>query len=178
MDYYAVVNSRCSIRKYRSDQIEQEKVIRVLDAARRAPSWKNQQCWRFLVVADAAKRQALSETLRQGNPATKAFLQAPLVVALCAKPDDSGNVNGREYYMLDAGLALENLTLAATNEGLATCIVGAFNEDLVRTALGVPPDFRVVALTPLGYPEEQPNPRPRKSLEEIAFWEQWGQPIA
>lgn len=176
MEFIDVVKNRRSIRAYKPDPIEPEKIAFILEAARQAPSWKNLQCWRFMVVASEARRQAIAGVFPASNPGTKALLEAPVIVVLCADPKESEVWENKDFYMLDAGLAMEHLLLAATDQGLATCWQGLFDEEKMRQALGVPEGIRVVALTPLGYPGQERNPRPRKSVEEIAFGDTWGEP--
>lgn len=176
MEFIDIVNKRRSIRAYKSDPVEAEKVSFVLDAARKAPSWENMQCWRFMVIYSEEKRRTITSAYLTSNPGVKALLQAPMIIVLCANPDQSGYWEGKDFYMLDAGLAMEHLVLAATDQGLATCWQGAFNEEIVRKVLGIPDGIKVIALTPLGYPDQERNPRPRKGMEEIAFYETWGEP--
>ncbi|NLA05172.1 MAG: nitroreductase, partial [Firmicutes bacterium] len=94
---------------------------------------------------------------------------------LCADPEASGRPDGKDYYLLDAGLAMQQLMLAAHAEGLGTCWVAWFDESAAREACKVPAPYRVVAFTPLGVPARRPSPRPRKELGEIVFTEEWGQ---
>lgn len=167
------VRQRRSIRKYRPDAVEPEKLQQVLEAARLAPSWGNWQCVYWVVVTQQELRAQLSE-LSQGvppytvaNPARKALAAAPVTLVACADPARSGRWNGMEYYLVDAGIALAHVTLQATELGLGTCIIGAFEEDKIKELLGIPREHRVVAMTPLGYPEKIPGPRPRKDLAEL-----------
>ena len=177
MDLYQAMEGRRSIRKYKPDPVSGEIVVKLLDAARIAPSWKNLQCWKFIVVRDPEKKKQLAESLPEGNPARRAVgQQAPVVIILCADPLKSGDNDSKPYYMLDAGLAMQQLMLAAYAEGLGTCWVGWFDEAKVRAACRVPPEHRIVALTPLGVPEHQSSPRPRKELSEIVYAEEWGRP--
>ncbi len=177
MDLYQVLQGRRSIRKYKPDPVPAETLAKILDAARIAPSWKNLQCWKFIVVQDPARKERLAESLPPTNPALKAIReQAPVVIALCADPEQSGVQDGKEYYLLDAGLAMQQLMLAAYAEGLGTCWVCLFDEAKAKAVLQVPDRYRVVGLTPLGVPERQPSPRPRLELKEIVFAEVWGRP--
>lgn len=175
MEFKEVISKRRSIRAYKSDPVEHEKLAYVLEAARQAPSWKNLQCWRFMVVSSEAQRTAVMSAYSPTNPGLKALQQAPVIIVLCASPAESENWQDKDFYMLDAGLAMEHLVLAATDQGLATCWQALFDEARLREVLGVPGEFRVVALTPLGYPDQERNPRPRKALAEIAFAETWGE---
>jgi len=94
--------------------------------------------------------------------------QAPTIIVCCADPLASGIKWDQEYYLVDVGISMEHLVLAATDLGLGTCWVGAFNEKALKKALNVPRHIRVVALTPLGYPDEEPKPKIRKSIDEIS----------
>lgn len=174
MNLFDVFRDRRSIRKYTGQPVEEEKLAQVLDAARLAPSWKNRQCWRFLVLTDPARKEAILSSFPEENPGRKALIQAPVVIVVCADPAESGVEDGKDYYMADAAIAFEHLCLAAHGVGLGTCWLGWFAEKTLKWALGIPAGLRVVGVTPLGYPAQEPKPRPRKSLNEIAYREEWG----
>ena len=174
MNFLELVQTRRSLRTYLDKPVEQEKLEYVLEAARLAPSWKNMQCWRFIVVEDAAERAALAKCMGENNPGHKALTGAPIVIVLCALPKESEVWEGKDNMMLDAGLAMEHLILAATEQGLGTCWQGLFTEEKVREALNIPNDVRVVAMTPLGYAAEERRPRPRKGIAEIVYRGKWG----
>ncbi len=100
--------------------------------------------------------------------------QAPIIIVGCADPTKSGDKEGKKYYLLDMGISIEHLMLAAAEQGLGTCwIGGGFDETIVKEALGIPQEIRVVALTPLGYPDEVTEPRSRKTIEEITSRNHW-----
>jgi nitroreductase len=168
MDLMELVRRRRSIRKYRPDPVPEAKIDYVLEAARLAPSWANGQCWTFVVITDPRAKHDLAEA---GNEWVE---QAPAVIVACANPKQSGNKGDQPYYMLDIGIALEHLVLAALEQGLGTCWIGWFDEQKARKALGAPPEVRVVAFTPLGYPAEEPEARPRKTLGEMVRRDRWG----
>lgn len=174
MDVFQAIHDRRSIRKYQDIPVEWEKVSQVLDAARLAPSWKNTQCWRFLVVSAADKRMALHDAFPEENPGKRAIAQAPLAVVVCADPGESGVENGIEYYVADTAIAFEHICLAAHGVGLGTCWMGWYDEAAVKEALGIPEGIRVVGVTPLGYPDQEPKQRPRKELADIAYHNDWG----
>jgi len=184
MEVLEAIASRRSIRKFREQPVEPEKLRAVLEAARQAPSWSNLQCWRFVVVQDPAVRATLSDLSFvesffaaygfSKNPAQKSIAQAPVVIVACADPAKSGSMADQSYYLVDLGIATENLMLAAHGVGLGTVFVGVFDEEKVRHLLGIPADIRIVGLFPLGYPlEEKKAGPPRKPLEEIVFHEKW-----
>jgi nitroreductase len=185
MDIFEAIKTRRSIRKYQDRPVEEEKLKALLESIQMAPSWANMQCWRLVVVKDKAKKEKMSELsymesyyatkAHKSNPAKKALAGAPVVIVLCADPAESGSVRGQSYYLTDAGLAAENLMLAARGMGLGTVFVGIFDEDEVRTLLNIPSTIRIVGLFPLGYPvEEKKEGPPRKSLQDFCFYEQWG----
>jgi len=168
MEFMEVVRQRRSVRKYKPDPIPQAKIDYVLEAARLAPSWANGQCWVFIVVTDPKVKHELAEA---GNEWIES---APVIITACAEPKQSGAKGDQGYYLLDIGIAMEHLVLAATDQGLGTCWIGWFDEKKARKALGAPEGMRVVATTPLGYPDETPEPRPRKTLSEIVRKDRWG----
>lgn len=175
MNFLEITQTRRSLRTYLPTPVEQEKLEYILECARLSPSWKNLQCWRFIVVEDLEERQALTNAFSETNPGRKALIQAPLIIVLCAVPAESEVWEGKDYMMLDAGLAMEHLILAAAEQGLGTCWQGLFSEEHVRNTLKVPEDVRVLAMTPLGYAAEVRRPRPRKEMCEIVFKGTWGE---
>ena len=175
MDIFQVIRDRRSIRRYKETPVEAEKLEQVLEAARLAPSWKNLQCWHFLVVSSRASRARLLAAFPPDNPGYRAIATAPLSIVVCADPSASGVENGIAYYVADTAIAFEHLCLAAHALGLGTCWMGWFRETAVREALGIPDSIKVVGITPLGYPDQEPKARPRKSLTDITFYDRWGQ---
>lgn len=187
MDTLEAIRNRRSIRKYKTDMVDDKTLEIILDAARLAPSWANTQCWKFIVVRDSGLKAQLAETIEINpvmgkNPAAKAFTTAPIVIVACAEKGISGLFQGKPatekgewWYMFDTALAMENLILAATSLGLGTVHVALFDTQKVASILGIPDEYHVVEMTPLGYPEYQPGPRPRKELPEIVFYDKFGQ---
>ncbi len=190
MDVMQAIKERRSIRKMKTDPITPEDLNTVLEAARWAPSWGNTQAWRFVVVRDAGLRASLADVLMTArpdgaNPATEAVRSAPVTIAACAERGISGYFRSGErkgseatdkgdtWFMFDLALALQNLTLAAHALGLGTVHIGLFDSERVRGLLGVPPEVAVVELMPLGYPDQQPNVRPRKELNEFVCYDGW-----
>ena len=163
MDFYDVLKHRRSVRAYRDEPVEEEKLGRVLEAARIAPSAANRQPWHFLVIRDAELRARLLEAYSQPW-----FAEAPVIICACARPAEAWQrSDDKNYCDVDVTIAMDHLILAAAAEGLGTCWIGAFKPDRLRDVLGLPDELEPVALTPLGYPAEGPEPRPRKPLEEI-----------
>ena len=188
MDVVEAIKTRRSIRRYKPDPIDDRTLETVLEAARWAPSWKNSQCTRLIVVRDADTRAKLADSLikvtvgdeLRDNPSTKAILNAPVVIVACAELGRSGYDAGRlvtdkgDWYMFDVALAMQNLMLAAHALGLGTVHLGQFDAQKVAAILGVPEGFAVVEMTPLGYPDHEAKAPPRKELSEIVFYEKYG----
>lgn len=170
-DVMETIRVRRSVRRMKETPLPREVIERLFEAARLAPSWANSQCWDFIAVTDPQKRALLAQA---GGP-KGAMPKAPLIVVACARPEASGTRAGLPYFMLDVGIAVEHLVLEATSLGLGTCWVGWFDEDAVKRALGVPPEVRVVAMVPVGVPDEAPPDRGRRSLKEILSWNGWQQ---
>ncbi len=174
MDFFDVIKARRSIRAYQQTAVRAETLATVLDAARLAPSWHNTQCWQFLIVSDNEKKRLISAAVPDSNPGKKGLQQAPLIILACGCPDQSGDRDGKPYYLIDVGISVQHLCLAAQAVGLGTCWIGAFDEQALKQEFEIPESFRIVALTPLGYPAQERHPRPRKALSEIVFFEKWG----
>ncbi len=171
MDLYQVIKTRRSIRTYKTDPVPDDILIRILEAGRLAPSAKNIQPWKFIVIKDEKIRQELVPACRN-----QTFIgQAPIVICVVALEKIAwGNMGGYwSSYPVDLAIALEHIILAATAEGLGTCWIGAYQEEEVKRILQVPQDVKVIALTPLGYPAQQIEPRPRKPLSEIVSFDKF-----
>ncbi len=188
MEVMEAIKSRRSIRHYKPDPVDDAALQTVLDAARWAPSWKNTQCWRFVVVRDSQQKARLAESLirvtRDGtlsdNPSTRAITNAPVVIVVCAELGKSGYDAGKpvtdkgDWYFFDVALAMQNLVLAAHTLGLGTVFVGQFDAKKAAEVLKVPEGYCVVAMTPLGYPEREGKVPPRKELSEIVYYDKYG----
>jgi nitroreductase len=169
MDVKTAIRTRRSIRAYDSREVEEEKLVRVLESGRLSPSASNRQERRFIVIRDAGTRKALSEAARN----QKFLADAPVVIAACSVEKEYVMSCGQLAYPIDTAIAVDHMTLAAVEEGLGTCWIGAFDEKKVKEILNIPDEIRVVTLLPIGYPSDIPRPTPRKSLDEIVLWETW-----
>lgn len=168
MELMEAIMARRSIRRFLEKPVEEEKILAVLDSGRLAPSARNMQDWRFIVVRDQSTRQKLAVAAKD----QQFVAQAPVVIAACGTSNYIMTC-GQPTYAIDVTIALDHMTLAAASLGLGTCWIGAFYEDQAKKILGVPDDVRIVALMPLGYPAEEPLPRPRKEIGDIMAWEHW-----
>ena len=168
MDIYKAVAGRYSCRSYKNTPIEHDKLNRVLDAARLAPSAKNLQDWRFVVVRDAQTRNRLIEAANN-----QAFVgQAPVVIVACSNSDYVMRC-GQPIAPIDVAIALEHIALAATAEGLATCWIGSFFPDKVRAILGIPENIQIIELMPIGYPADKCPQKKRDDLDAIVTYDKW-----
>ncbi|MEK6698789.1 MAG: nitroreductase family protein [Nitrospirota bacterium] len=184
MELFEAIKTRRSIRKYQDKPVEEEKLRSVLEAVRMAPSWANMQCWRMVVAKKKETKEKISEFSfvesffapkgYKTNPSMKALAEAPVVIVLCADPAQSGVLWGQSYYLTDAGIAAQNLMLAARAQGLGSVFVGVYEEEKLKSLLDIPAAIRIVGLFPLGYPAEEKKEGPqRKPLQDICFYERW-----
>jgi len=170
MDFYNVIERRKSTRSYTSDIPEKEKIIKIIDAARLAPTWANKQGMHYIVVQDPERVKEIWHAIGQKEK----FVNAPIFIVGAISENDSGS-RSIKYYSVDFGICFEHLILAATAEGLATCWIGWFNEELVKEILNIPKKYHVLGITPLGYSPITVSPgkevKNRKLLKEILHYE-------
>lgn len=169
MNVFTAIQERRSIRKYKDTPVEEEKLQKVLEAARLSPSAKNQQNWKYIVVRKPETREKLTK-----EAIGQAFVgEAPIILVCCGTEPDSIMRCGQPRYTVDVSIATAYMILAAYEQGLGTCWLGSFDENKVKEILDIPEGVRVVSITPLGYPDESPSPRPRKELEEIVSYDKF-----
>lgn len=162
MDFYDVIGSRRSIRAYTDKPVEPEKLERVLEAGRLAPTAANRQPLEVLVITGAAREKVRRSYGKDW------CVNAPVILVVCAKPGTAWTrSDGVNFGELDAAIVMDHMILAATAEGLGTCWIGAFDPQALREDLGLSDDLAPVTLTPVGYPAESPDARPRKATEEL-----------
>jgi nitroreductase len=161
------IRERRSVRAYQSKPVPDDKLANVLETARLAPSAANRQLWKFIVVKDPTKRKALAHAA-----ASQYFVgEAPVIIAAVALQPDRMMSCGVPTYAVDLAIAVDHMTLAAIDEGLGTCWIGAFSQEEVRQILNIPKHYKVVTLLPLGFPADSPKAKSRKSLEEIICYD-------
>lgn len=168
MDLFEAVEKRRSIRKFKADPIPTNDLKRILEAGRLAPSGGNRQPWSFVVVRDLKTKKALA------NAANLQQFIADADTVLVALGDPSASKN---LYRQDPMIAIEHMVLAATALGYGTCWIGAFNEEEVKKIVKVPENLVVIAMLPIGVPDENPPPRSRKTFKEIFLKEAYGKPL-
>jgi len=209
MDVTQAIQKRTTIRRWKPMPVEREKIIKVLEAGRRAPSWGNVQPWRFIVVQDKARIEELAKAAG-GQPQIGT---APVVIVCCGFMEvfsrkmhreslkqliDAGVMNwpdevldnvvlgsdlfapyrlGEQAMIIKASeqimISIAYMTLEAVNQGLGSCWAGAISAKDAHKVLGLPKSLFVHDFFLLGYPDEDPKPRPRKELDKIAFWEKY-----
>ncbi len=175
------IGSRYSVRGYQDRPIEREKILKIVEAARLAPSTSNVQPWRFIVVEDPGLRDALVEKGMGIVVPNRWAKEAPVIIVICAHLDWivhrlGAKAAGLQYYLLDIGIAGEHMVLAATEMGLGTCWIGWFRAEAIKKILNIPTGWKVVALLTLGYPKGEggQTPRSRLGLDEILFFNRLG----
>lgn len=169
MEFAELIKSRYSVRAYRPDPVSEDKLQRVLEAARLAPTAANRQPFRLLVVRTRVREEELKRLYGR-----EWFTQAPLVIGIVTLPEAAWKRrDGKNYADVDATIAMDHLILAAANEGLGTCWVGAFDPAVAREIFQLPPEVDPLAFTPLGYPADSPSPKKRKNLEELVCYDRW-----
>lgn len=171
MEFFEVIKSRHSVRKFKERPVEEEKLQRILEAANSAPSAGDLQAYEIVVVRDEeSKRKLVSAAYEQ-----EFIAKAPLILVFVAHPERSSRRYGRRgaelYCIQDATIATAYAQLAATALGLGCVWVGAFDENEVAKAVGLKGSFKAVSMLPIGYPDEQPKPTPRRKLEELVHHE-------
>ena len=162
LDFFEVVRNRRSIRKYKEKSVEKEKLGRILEAARLAPSAMNRQPYQIFLVTNKEILSKISSVCNQD-------WKAPVMMVMVSIPKEAWvRDDGEEYWKADAAIAMHQVSLAAYAEGLGTCWIAAFKEKEVKEILGIDSDSRVAFLSPLGYPAENKGPiTNRKTLESI-----------
>jgi nitroreductase len=176
MDVFEAIIRRHSVRSFAEREVSKDVLLKLLEAARLAPSARNSQPWHFVVVTDQDKKERIAESGRWGRFISK----APAVVVGCGDREKSP-----KWFAVDVSIALEHIVLKATEEGLGSCWIGSFDEKIVKEVLGIPERYSVVALIALGYPTEGLDlnlasllhMRSRKKVEEIASLNEYGRSV-
>ena len=173
MDFFDTVKNRHSIREYEAQEIEQEKLEKLLETINHAPSAGDLQGYEVVLVRDHSTKQALSQAAYGQKPVS----QAPVVLVFCADRLMSASKYGERganlYAVQDATIAAAYCQLAAVALGLATVWVGAFDPQAAAEAIGTPEQVTPVAIIPVGYPAEEPVPTPRRPLGDLVRMERF-----
>ena len=166
MNVVEAIEKRRSVRVYQDKPVPEEKLRKVLEAARLAPSARNSQSYKFIVVKDQGVRKRLAKEATRHS-----FIgDAPLIIVAVSLDPDYVMAGGIPAHPVDIAIALDHMTLVAAEEELGTCWIGGFYQDQVKQILSIPEKYKVVALLPLGYSAEGPKRKTRKPLEEIVCY--------
>lgn len=168
MDVAQAIRTRCSCRNYLDCSVEPEKLLAVLEAARQAPSAKNLQDWRFVVVTDKRTKKDLAAAANN-----QTFLENAGAIIIACTISDHVMRCGQAVGPIDVAIALEHMCLQATDLGLATCWIGSFYPDRVRPLVAIPDHVAIIELLALGYPADAPKEHRREPLDRIACFEKW-----
>ena len=169
MEFAELIKSRYSVRAYKPDPVEEEKLQGVLQAARLAPTAANRQAIQFVVVRTNGREEELRRIYDRDW-----FAIAPIVICACGIPAENWVRNdGKNYNDVDVAIAMDHLILAAADAGLGTCWIGAFDPEATKEILGLPEGVEPIAFTPLGYPAVEPGRKKRKDLSELVRYERW-----
>jgi len=168
MDLFETVEKRRSIRKFKPNPIPDKDLKKILEAGRLAPSGGNRQPWSFIVVRKPETKKKLAAVANL----QRFIADADTVLIALGDPAVS-----KSLYKQDPMIAIEHMVLASTALGYGTCWIGAFNENDVKEIAKVPENMTVIALLPIGIPDENPPPKPRRAFKEVFFKESYGKPM-
>ena len=155
MDLKEIIESRRSVRNFSSDAIEPEKLEQILEAGRMAPSTQNRQPWRYILYTDNAKIRQLAKHCGLIGLSNFFIKDAPVLIVACADTKANLRVNSQDYYLVDTAISFQQMILMAWSLGIASCWMAAFSEKKLRSYLDIPKHWRIVALSPFGYPAEK-----------------------
>ena len=173
MNFSELVLKRQSVRKYKNQIVEPEKLARCIESARLSPSACNAQPWKFIIVDEPKlKEQVANETFGTLVSFNKFAVQAPiLIVLVIEKPNMMSQIGGRvkdkDFYLMDVGMVAEHFCLQAADEGLGTCMMGWFNESKIAKLLNVPKKKRIALVITLGYADDENRNKIRKETSQI-----------
>jgi nitroreductase len=168
MDVSEAIRKRYSCRHYQAKPLEPDKLTAVLEAARQAPSAKNLQDWRFVVVTDSQTKKKLAAAAND-----QTFLEEAGAILVACTVSDHVMRCGQAVGPIDVAIAIEHICLQATELGLATCWIGSFYPDKVKPIVGIPDGVTVIELMALGYPADPPKEHRREPIERIVSFEKW-----
>jgi nitroreductase len=170
MKFSELITKRYSVRAYKPDPVEEAKLEQVLEAARLAPTAANLQPFRIIVIRTRGRETELRRIYSR-----EWFSQAPLVICMCGVPGEGWvrGYDGKNYTDVDVAIVMDHMILAATELGLGTCWIAAFDPQAAREMLGLPEGVEPMVFTPLGYPADQLRPKERKPASQLVRYERW-----
>jgi nitroreductase len=169
MEFFELIEKRYSVRAYKPDPIDDNQLQAVLNAGRLAPTASNRQPFQVIVIHTKGREEELLSIYQRDW-----FIQAPLVLCICGTPTAAWvRKDGKLYLGMDVAIVTDHIILAATDLGLGTCFIAAFDEANARKVLSIPDEVEPMLFTPLGYPASVPGIKRRKVLEELVRYEHW-----
>ena len=168
MDVYDAIRQRRSVRKFQDRSVDEDALTHVLDAGILAPSGRNTQEWKYVVVRDGETRKQLAEAAEQ-----EFIAKAQVIVAVVSLDPVREMYCGIQAGPVDCAIVIDHMTLAAVAEGLGSCWIGHFDQDKCRTLLDVPPPAKIIEMLVLGYPADEPGEKKRKPLADLTCWEKF-----
>ncbi len=155
MELMETILTRHSVRDFRDEPVPEEVLQDMLEAARLAPSAQNRQPWRFIILRDREKIRSLAANCGLIGLSNFFIKKAPMLVIACADTDKNLRVNGQDYYLVDTTIAFHQMILTAWSHGIGSCWLAAFSEKKLKSWLQLPKSWRIIALSPFGYPAEK-----------------------
>ncbi len=169
MDFLDLVKSRYSVRAYKNQQVEEEKLMKILEAARFAPTAVNYQPFKLIIIKTEGRENELKRIYQ-----AEWFSKAPIVLCVCCEPQNAWvRRDGKNFADVDATIVMDHIILAATSLGLGTCWIGAFDAEAAYEILKIPKDVEPLVFTPIGYPADEIRDKKRKELSELIKYEHW-----
>ena len=170
MEFTELIRNRYSVRAYKPKPVEEEKLNIILEAARLAPTATNNQPFQLIVIHTKGREEELSKIYRKDW-----FVQAPIILCAVGVPSRGWvrSQDKRRYLDVDVAIVMDHVILEATNQGLGTCWIAAFNAQAARELLHLPDEVEPLIFTPLGYAADQPKEKERKSIQELVRYERW-----
>jgi nitroreductase len=174
MDFYSVIDNRMSYKKYKNTKVNLDSLDRMVNSAMMSPSWKNKTSYKLIIVEDQAEKNSIADAvMNSDSQAADAIRMAPICCAVVADPKESGKIGNKEFYLVDAAIAMEHFILSAEAEGYGTCWIAALDEGKVKQTLNIPANYEVVAVTPVGEPDEERSHNEKKDVREYVFMNEW-----
>ena len=167
MEFLELTEKRYSVRAYKSIPVEDDKLKQILEAARLAPTGANRQSFELIVIHTAGREEELKPIYDKAW-----FVQAPVIICACATPIQGQPYSEGESYR-NIAIVMDHLILAATNLGLGTCWIGAFDPTAAREILGLPEEVQPIVFATIGYSNDEPRPKVRKPINELVRYEHW-----
>ena len=169
MDFLELIKSRYSVRAYKNQPVEEEKLGKILEAARLAPTAVNYQPFKLIVIHTKGREEELKQIYQ-----AEWFNKAPILICICCEPQNAWvRRDGKNFADVDATIVMDHIILAATSLGLGTCWIGAFDSKSAREILKLPDGVEPLVFTPIGYPADEMTVKKRKELIELVKYENW-----